>query len=221
MNENLNRFQRYEAKRADQRNATQISRADAVATRDKRRETWASPHRGQPSGLLLDQKTLALRASLLNDRSKVEPTATAVPESTVTAIIETWLHRNPNYYNSDFNGVSMNNFLAKAWHEKGVTPSIELLDSAFTWLNANGHLENDPRIPRRRGDVTRTACPSIFQYETPQQSAERELNEANDATEKRQREDAENRSLSFEELKRKAHEGRGVISRASILTFQG
>jgi hypothetical protein len=141
--------------------------------------------------------------------------------STVLAILETWLRRNLNFYDSDFNGISMRNFLLRAWHEQGIAPSIELLDSAFAWLQANGHLEADPRIPRKRGDVARTAAARLFEYTTPEETEKLKQRQASEAIEKRTHEDAANRALDFDELKRRARTGHGPVSHEAILAYQG
>jgi hypothetical protein len=201
MNEATNRFQRLDAKRAAARNATHgVSRADAEERRDRRHATWVSPTRSQPQGsLILDQKTLAAKAAALNQRQmEPEPTTAQPPASTINAIVEFWLYRNPTFFNSPFNGESMKNFLAKAWHERGVAPSIELMDAGFAWLRANGHLETDPR-----------------------QVEELEQKNASEAVEKRKREDAFNRTLSLDELRSRAQTGRGAVSRDALLRFQG
>jgi hypothetical protein len=216
-----NKFSKHDAAKAAQR-SNRISRADAEERRDKLRETWVSPTRSQPQGsLLLDQKTLALKESLRAEQRKAEPKVEPMATSTLLAVLEAWLRRNPSFYDSDFNGVSMRNFLLKAWHEKGVAPSIELLDSAYSWLMANGHIETDPRIPRRRGDVAGASAPRIFEYATPEQTQELEQKSASEAVEKRQREDDANRALSFEELQQKARASRGVINRERIMAYQG
>jgi hypothetical protein len=215
------KFTKHDAAKAAQR-SNRISRADAEERRDKRRETWVSPTRSQPQGgLILDQKTLAAKASALAAQRKPEPHKDPMETSTVLAVLETWLRRNPNFYDSDFNGISMRNFLLKAFHEKGISPSIELLDSGYAWLQANGHIETDPRIPRKRGNVARASAPRIFEYATPEQTQELEQKRASEAVEKRKREDEANRSLSFEELQQKARASRGVINRERIMAYQG
>jgi hypothetical protein len=219
-----NKFAKQDAARAAQRSATRISRTEAEERRDKHREAWVSPTRSKPQGgLILDQKTLAAKAAALAAQRNTEPSKDPdqITTSTVIAILETWLRRNPTFYDSDFNGLSMRNFLLKAWNEKKVAPSIELLDSAFAWLLANGYLETDPRIPRKRGDVARASAPRMFEYSTPEQVQELEQKQAAEAVEKRKREDSENRGLSFDELRQKAHASRGVVSRESIMAFQG
>jgi len=227
MNEATNRFQRLDAKRAAARNATHgVSRADAEERRDKRREAWASPTRSQPQGgLILDQKTLAAKSAALaamREASAEGLRQTAqVPESTINAVVEAWLRRNPSFYNSDFNATSMKNFCLKAWNERSVAPCLELLDSAFAWLQANGHLESDPQTSRKRGDVARASAPRIFEYATPEQVEELEQKNASEAVEKRKREDAFNRTLSLDELRSRAQTGRGAVSRDALLRFQG
>jgi len=219
-----NKFAKHDAARAAQRKARHgVSRAEAAAESERRHATWVSPARSQPQGgLILDQKTLAAKAAALNQRKmEPEPTTPQLPASTINAIVEFWLYRNPTFFNSPFNGESMKNFLAKAWHERGVAPSIELMDAAFAWLQANGHLETDPRIPRKRGDVARASVPRIFEYATPEQVEELEQKNASEAVEKRKREDAFNRTLSLDELRSRAQTGRGAVSRDALLRFQG
>ena len=219
-----NKFAKHDAARATQRKARHgVSRADSTAESERRHATWVSPTRSQPQGgLILDQKTLAAKAAALNQRQmEPEPTTAQPPASTINAIVEFWLYRNPTFFNSPFNGESMKNFLAKAWHERGVAPSIELMDAGFAWLRANGHLETDPRIPRKRGEVARASAPRIFEYATPEQVEELEQKNASEAVEKRKREDAFNRTLSLDELRSRAQTGRGAVSRDALLRFQG
>jgi hypothetical protein len=112
-----NKFAKHDAARAAQRKARHgVSRAESTAESERRHATWVSPTRSQPQGgLILDQKTLAAKAAALNQRKmEPEPTTTQLPASTINAIVEFWLYRNPTFYNSPFNGESMKNFLAKA-----------------------------------------------------------------------------------------------------------
>jgi hypothetical protein len=190
MLEAKNKFQKNDEARAANRAAlNRLNRTDAAAKQAQKREAWTRPTR-QSFGLLLDQRTLSAKAAAIAERRKTEPEKAHMEESTVLAKLETWLRRNPTFYDSDFNGISMRNFLLKAWHEKGIAPSIELLDSAYQWLQANGHLECDPRVPRKRGDVACTAVPRLFEYRTPEEAEELEQRQASEAVERRISEDA-------------------------------
>jgi len=222
-NEAQNKFDRHNAARNAQRKAEYgITRADAITKRDEARAAWQNHGRSQAGGgLLLDQRALSAKAALIAERARSEPKAVELPASTLDAIAETWLSRNPNYYPSPFNNSSMKNFLAKAWDEQQIPPSIELMDAGYEWLTRNGHLENDPRIPRKRGDVARASMPRAFEYTTPEETKALEEQRLNEAIEKRANEDSINRALPLEELRRRAQTGRGVVSRDALMRHQG
>jgi hypothetical protein len=222
MLEARNKFQKHDEARAAQRNASQISRADAVTIRDEQRKKWTSHNRSQgQGGLLLDQKTLAAKVAAVADRNKAQPTNWLPSAATLEALTEMWLQRNPQFYQSQFNAISMKNFLAKAVNENKITPSLELLDAAFEWLSKNSYLELDPRIPRKRGDVARSAVARVFEYTTSEEAEQFEQERMTEAMENRAREDASNRALPLDELRRRAQTARGVVSRESLRVFQG
>jgi hypothetical protein len=222
----LNKFQKAaEARAAKRRQSHGVSRADAVAARDKVREEWTShgrPPNQTRGGLLLDPKTIAAQADFTASRNTAEP-APVQPMSagTLESITRDWLSRNPGFYNSDFNRTSMRNFLQKNINENRLSPGVEMLDVAFEWLTKNNFLEKAPGTVRRRGEVVSSAVPTLFEYTPPEVQAALDQEQAAKAVEARQREDAANRTLSLEELRRKANAARGTISRESIRVFQG
>jgi hypothetical protein len=221
----MNKFQKAdEARAAKRRQSHGVSRAEAVAARDKVREQWTShnrPDNQTRGGLLLDSKTLAAQAEFTASRKTTEPApAQQMSAATLESITRDWLSRNPGFHNSDFNRTSMRNFLQKNINENRLTASVEMLDVAFEWLTRNNHLEKAP-TPRKRGEVVSSAIPTVFQYTPPEEVAAQEQERLANQIEARKREDATNRSLSLQELRQKANAARGTISREAIRVFQG
>jgi hypothetical protein len=223
--ETMNRFQRNDQIRAEKRKQHHgLSAKDAVAVRDKKREEWTGHNRpeNQRGGLLLDPKTLAAKNDFTASRKPTEPAPVQqMSAATLESITRDWLSRNPGFYNSEFNRVSMRNFLQKNINENRLTPSVEMLDVAFEWLTKNNHIEKAPGTVRRRGEVVSSAVVTLFEYTPPEVQAALDQKQAARAIEQRAKEDATNRNLSIEELRQKAHAARGTISRESIRVFQG
>ena len=100
MEEAKNRFQKNDLKRASQRNAAHsVSRADAVAARDKVREKWTghghSENQARSGGLLLDPKTIEARNAAVAARQQTEAApAQQMTASTLKAVTRDWLSRN-------------------------------------------------------------------------------------------------------------------------------
>ena len=166
-----NRFQRHDENRATALRQQATDKAAQHAARVEQDKTvWHGSSRveNHVGGTLLDEKTAAakrdrdydLAAGAAARTSPVQPLSPATMES----ITRDWLAQRPQFYNSEFNRRSMVNFCRKNVEENGVLLGFELLDAAFEWLLANNHLERDPAIPRKRGDVTSAAAPTIFQY---------------------------------------------------------
>jgi hypothetical protein len=225
MSENLNKFQRNGQARAEKRKKSHgVSRADAVAARDKVREQWTGhgqKDQARSGGLLLDAKTIEARNAAVAARQQTEPApAQQMSVATLEAVTRDWLSRNPGFHNSEFNRLSVRNFLQKNINENRLTPSVEMLDVAFEWLTKNNHLEKAPGTSRRRGEVVSSATPTLFEYTTPEAADIDQEQEAN-AIADRAREDTENRSLTFDQLRQKARSARGTISREAIRSFQG
>ena len=221
----MNKFQKAaEARAAKRRQSHGVSRADAVAARDKVREQWTShnrPDNQTRGGLLLDPKTLAAQADFAASRKPTEPApAQQMSAATLESITRDWLSRTPAFHNSKFNRVSMRNFLQRNIDENRLTPSVEMLDVAFEWLTKNNHLEQAP-TPRKRGEIVRSAVPTLYEYVTADEQAAIDADDIEKAAQDRQREDAANRTLSLEELRQKANAARGTISREAIRVFQG
>jgi hypothetical protein len=224
--ETLNRFQRNDQVRAEKRRQSHsLSAKEAVAIRDKKREEWTS-HGRSPSqtrgGLLLDEKTLAAQADFAASHKPAEPPP--VPQmsaATLESITRDWLSRNPGFYNSDFNRTSMRNFLVKNVTEGRLTPSVEMLDIGFEFLMKHHHLERAPGTPRKRGEVVSSAVVTLFEYTPPEVQAALDQEQAAKAIEQRAKEDAANRNLPLDQLRKKAHAARGTISRESIRVYQG
>jgi hypothetical protein len=171
--ETMNRFQRHDQARAEKRKQSHgVTKAEAVAARDQVRQQWTS-HGRSPNqtrgGLLLDEKTLAAQADFTASRKPTEP-APVQPMSTATleSITRDWLSRNPGFYNSEFNRVSMRNSLQKNVNEGRLTPSVEMLDLAFEWLTKNNHLEKAPGTARKRGEIVSSALVTLFEYTPPE-----------------------------------------------------
>jgi hypothetical protein len=215
--EAMNRFQRNDQVRAEKRKQQHgLSAKDAAAIRDKKREEWTSHNRPENQtrgGLLLDLKTLAAQAEFAASRKPTEPApAQQMSAATLESITRDWLSRNPGFYNSDFNRVSMRNFLQKNINENRLAPSVEMLDVAFEWLTKNNHLEKPPGAPRKRGEVVSSAAPTLFQYTPPEEVAAQEQERLANQIEARKREDAANKNLSLAELREKARRERGVLN---------
>jgi len=220
----MNRFQRNDQKRAAQRNATQgVSRADAVAARDKVREQWTGhgqKDQARSGGLLLDPKTLEARNAAVAARQQTEPAPVQqMSAATLESITRDWLGRNPSFHNSEFNRVSMRNFLQKNVNENRLTPSVEMLDVAFEWLTKNNHLEKPPGTVRRRGEMVSSAVVKLFEYTSPEAQAVIDEQQEAKAISSRKREDAENRSLSLDQLRLKARDARGIVSRENLRVY--
>jgi hypothetical protein len=222
----MNRFQRNDAVRAEKRKQQHgLSAKDAVAIRDKKREEWTS-HGRSPNqtrgGLLLDEKTLAAQNDFSASRKPTEPApAQQMSAATLESITRDWLSRNPGFHNSEFNRVSMRNFLQKNINENRLTASVEMLDVAFEWLTKNNHLEKAPGTVRRRGEVVSSAVVTLFEYTPPEVQAALAQEQAARAIDQRAEEDAANRNLPLDQLRRKANAARGTISRESIRVYQG
>jgi hypothetical protein len=222
----MNKFQRNDQVRAEKRKQSHgVSRADAVAARDKVREHWTGhgrPENQTRGGLLLDQKTLAAQNDFAASRKPTEPVPVQqMSAATLESITRDWLSRNPGFYNSEFNRTSMRNFLQKNINENCLSPGVEMLDAAFEWLTKNNHLEKAPGTVRRRGEVVSSAVVTLFEYTPPEVQAARDQEQAAGAIERRAQEDAANRNLPLDQLRQKANAARGTISRESIRVFQG
>jgi hypothetical protein len=214
----MNKFQKAdEARAAKRRQSHGVTRAEAVAARDKVREQWTShnrPDNQTRGGLLLDSKTLAAQAEFAASRKTTESApAQQMSAATLESITRDWLSRNPAFYNSEFNRVSMRNFLQKNINENRLTPSVEMLGVAFEWLTKNNHLEKPLGAPRKRGEVVSGAAPTLFRYTPPEEVAAQEEERLANRIEARKREDAANKNLSLAELREKARHERGVLSR--------
>jgi hypothetical protein len=222
MNETTNKFQRHDAKRSAQRNAAHgISRADALETRDKRNQAWTSHGRTQPGGLILDQKTLAAKKSAaLAGRNKPSDTpSTVMTERSIAAIVERWAQET-GFYDSQFNSLSLRNRLRELV-DAGFAFSYELLTETSDWLRRNNHLEQPPKTIRKRGEVVSSAVPTLYEYIPADEQAAIDEDLAAKAVESRTKEDAANKQLPLDELRRRAAAARGVISRENIRVFQG
>jgi hypothetical protein len=220
MNE-TNRFQKHDAKRAADRAATTISRSDAVASREKRRESWTQHGRGQAGGgLLLDQRVLSAKAAAIAERSKTTNTApTVMTGRSIAAIVEHWAQQT-GFYSSEFNQVSLRNRLREQV-DAGVSFSYEMLSETADWLRRNNHLEQPPNTVRKRGEIVTSAVPTLYEYIPADEQALIDDEQAARAIKTRAKEDSENKNLSLDELRRRVAAGRGVISRESIRIYQG
>jgi uncharacterized small protein (DUF1192 family) len=220
MNEAVNKFQRHDAKRSAERAAVTISRDDAVAARDKRRESWTQHGRGQAGGgLLLDQRVLSAKAAAIAERNKPHAQATVMTDRSIQAIVERWAEQ-VGFYSSEFNKVSLRNRLREQV-DAGIPFSYELLDQANDFLRRNNHLEQPPNAIRKRGGVVSSAVPTLYEYVPQDEQAVIDEEQAKKAIEARAKEDAENKNLSMDELRKRAAAARGVISRESIRVYQG
>ena len=214
----MNRFQRNDQVRAEKRKQSHgLSAKDAVAVRDKKREEWTGHNRPENQtrgGLLLDSRTIEARNTAIAARQQTEPAPLQqMSAATLESITRDWMSRNPGFYNSEFNRVSMRNFLQKNINENRLTPSVEMLDLALEWLTKNNHLEKAPGAPRKRDEVVSSAAPTLFQYTPPEEVAAQEQERLANQIEARKREDAANKNLSLAELREKARHERGVLNR--------
>lgn len=220
MNEAVNKFQRHDAKRSAERVASTISRDDAVAARDKRRESWTQHGRGQAGGgLLLDQRVLSAKAAAIAERNKPHAQATVMTDRSIQAIVERWAEQ-VGFYSSEFNKVSLRNRLREQV-DAGIPFSYELLDQTNDFLRRNNHLEQPPTAIRKRGEVVSSAVPKLYEYVPADEQAVIDEEQAKKAIEARAKEDAENKNLPMDELRKRVAAGRGVISRESIRVYQG
>jgi hypothetical protein len=221
MNEQMNRFAKNDAARGSKRAATTISRSDAVATRDKRRESWTQHGRGQAGGgLLLDQRVLSAKAAAIAERNKTTNTApTVMTDRSIAAIVERWAEQT-GFYASQFNSLSLRNRLRELI-DSGFAFSYELLGETEAWLRQRNHLEQPPKTIRKRGEVVSSAVPTLYVYIPADEQAAIDEEQAAKAIENRAKEDAVNKSLDLDELRRRVAADRGVISREAIRVFQG
>jgi len=221
MNEGMNRFDRNNAKRAAQRAASHpLNRKDAAAEQAKKREAWTRPTR-QSFGLLLDPKTLAAKSAAIAERNAptAPATSTALTVRSVEAVVQRWVE-DTNFYTSKFNNLSLNNRLRERV-DAGVPFSHELLTESADWLRRNNHLEQPPNTVRKRGEAVSFAVPTLYSYIPAEEQAVINADLAAKAVENRAKEDAANKTLPLDELRRRVAAGRGVVSRASIMLFQG
>jgi hypothetical protein len=222
MNEAMNRFDRNNAKRATQRRDSHgISHADAVTARDKQRESWTQHGRGNPGGgLLLDQRALSAKAAAIAERKKAtNATLTVMTNRSIAAIVERWVQET-GFYSSEFNQVSLRNRLRQQV-DAGIPFSYELLAETSDWLSRNNYLEQPPKTIRKRGEIVSSAVPTLYEYTTPEEQSAIDAERAAKAIEDRVNEDAANKNMPLDELRRRVAVGRGVISRESIRVFQG
>ena len=224
--EAMNKFQRNDQVRAEKRKQSNgVSRADAVAARDKVREQWTShghsENQGRNGGLLLDAKTLEAKNAALADRQKspTPPPLTTMTEKSMTAIVERWAQET-NFYASQFNMTSLLNRLRRDV-DAGVPFSYEMLNASAEYLKKHNHIELPTSTVRKRGEIVSSAVPTLYEYITADEQAGIDADNIEKAAQARQREDAANRSLSLEQLRQKANAARGTISRESIRVFQG
>lgn len=220
MIETKNKFQKHHETRAANRVAlNRLNRAEAAAKQAKNREAWTQPTR-QTFGLLLDSKTLAAKAAALADRNKEIGTAlTVMSEKSIEAIVQRWAQET-NFYSSDFNNLSLKNRLREQVDD-GQPFSYELLNETADWLRRNNHLEQAPKTVRKRGEIVSSAVPTLYEYIPADEQAAIDAELAAKEVENRAKEDAVNKSLPLDELRRRVAAGRGVISRDSIRLFQG
>jgi hypothetical protein len=222
MNENLNRFQRNEAIRAAQRTSTHgLSRAEAEARRDKQHTSWTQHGRTQaPGSLILDQRTLAAKAAAIADRNRPASAApTVMTEKSIAAIVERWVQET-GFYASEFNSLSLNHRLREQV-DAGASFSYELLNEAHEFLRRNNHLEKPATTVRKRGEIVGAAVPVLYLYVPLAEQQAIDADRAAKAVDDRANEDAENRNLSFDDLRRRVAAERGIISREKIMVHQG
>jgi hypothetical protein len=222
----MNKFQKAdEARAAKRRQSHGVTKAEAVAARDKVREQWTShghsENQGRNGGLLLDVKTLEAKNAAQADRRKITtpPALTTMTEKSMTAIVERWAQET-NFYASQFNMTSLVNRLRRDV-DAGVPFSYEMLSASCEWLKKNNHVEQPPTTVRKRGEIVSSAVPTLYEYVTADEQAAINADDIEKAAQARQREDAANRTLSLEELRQKADAARGTISREAIRIFQG
>lgn len=175
MNDPQSKFSRRNASRAAdlKKDAEQAAlRRQEVATKQEVRS--AHPRIGS---LLLDELTAqAKRAAdqVIESRPNDGPTVPQrLSQASIAAITKQWMNEHPEFYDSEFNAASMTVFVRKKV-DAGVLFGTELFDAGFAWLSENNHLERDPSIPRKRGEVVSAAAPTIFEYTTEEQRQGRE-----------------------------------------------
>jgi hypothetical protein len=95
------------------------------------------------------------------------------------------------------------------------------LNANAEYLKKHNHLELPTSTVRKRGEIVKSAVPTLYEYVTADEQAAINADDIEKASQARQREDAANRSLSLEQLRQKANAARGTISRENIRVFQG
>jgi hypothetical protein len=170
MNDQKNRFAKNDVARQARRVETsKAAVAGHQAHLAENLATWHGSRRtdNRVGSLLLDELTAqAKRAAdqVIESRRKDGPAAPQqLSLASIAAITTQWVKWHPEFYDSEFNAASMTAFVRKNV-DAGVPFGMEILDAGFTWLSNNDHLERDPSIPRKRGEVTSQAAPVPFEY---------------------------------------------------------
>jgi hypothetical protein len=140
-------------------------------------------------------------------------------EKSLDAIIRTWAS-DTGFFASEFNLTSLRNRL-RYDVDSGVAFSYEMLNANAEWLRRNNFLEQPPSTVRRRGEIVSSSIPKLFEYVSDEEQAQIDTDQAAKAAAERKREDAENRNLSLDELRKKARAARGVINGETIRVYQG
>lgn len=230
MDEAKNKFQKHDENRAAHRNSTQgVTRADAVAVREKIREKWTGhgqENQWRNGGLLLDEKTIAAKNAALAARGKstLPPAVTTMTPKSMEAIVERW-SQETNFYASQFNMASLINRLHRDV-EAGLPFSCEMLNNCAEWLRSNNHLEQPPTTVRKRREIISSATPTLYEFTTVEEQALLDEQQTAKAIADRAREDQANRNLPLDQLRRKTQKVRGTISGESYRrgigeSFQG
>ena len=216
-----NRFQRHDENRAATLRQEATDKATEYAARVEQDKTvWQGSNRtaNRVGGTLLDPATAQARKNRDDDLAagkavSATPGHPPMSPATMASITNSWLASTPEFYTSDFNRTSMRNFCRMNVEKNNAIFGVELLDAAFRWLNENNHLERDPAIPRKRGDVTSAAAPTIFEY-TPSEEREAQQDLAGEVAQSIETSEAERaKGLSFADLHREVKGQRKPLDR--------
>ncbi len=230
-NDPSSKFERARVARAGVTNRNTVDKATAQERRDARHDEWVGdrrtgrdrPHLAAGGGLVLDPATIDAKQKMDAERAKQQPAPQVDPSPvSADAIARSWMSDHPEFYPSEFNRTSLGNLVQKNLDE-GNAPHAhlyEVLTASYEWLLQNNHLERDPNIQRKRGEVIDSSAPTLFEYETPQQAQERA--DEIDANQKlaREREIAAAKVLPFDQLKAQVQGARKPLTREQVARMQ-
>ena len=212
-----NRFEVANANRAAQLRKDIDDAAQRRAEASRQRDAKSARPR-TASGILLDAKTLEAKRDRDDDLAaglaeRTAPQHPPLSPATMEAVSASWAAMTPAFYPSEFNRRSLVNWVRMNVERNGATFGIELLDAGFRWLGENNHLERDPSIVRKRGDVVSDPSPTIFEYEPVEERQAREQLARDVAQSIEESEGQRAKALPFAELQREIRSSRKPLTR--------